>query len=96
MGDAHAQAASSGHTPFGSKRTAGAALDRLFDHFGAAEALVVSYGSNADARRRRSSKRCSRATGARSSAIEIAHRYAFGTHATAERRVATEYVFVGR
>ena len=27
---------------------------------------------------------------------EIAHRYAFGTHRTAERRVATEYVFVGR
>jgi DNA adenine methylase/adenine-specific DNA-methyltransferase len=28
--------------------------------------------------------------------IEIAHRYAFGTHRTAERRTATEYVFVGR
>src|SRR3954470_23660234 len=36
------------HTPFGSKRTVRSALDRLFEHFGAAEALVVSYGSNAD------------------------------------------------
>jgi DNA adenine methylase/adenine-specific DNA-methyltransferase len=82
-------------TPFGSKRTAGAALDRLFGHFGTAEALVVSYGSNAALtaedleallkRHRRSVER-----------HEIAHRYAFGTHRTAERRIATEYVFVGR
>jgi DNA adenine methylase/adenine-specific DNA-methyltransferase len=28
--------------------------------------------------------------------IEIPHRHAFGTHAAAERRAATEYVFVGR
>jgi DNA adenine methylase/adenine-specific DNA-methyltransferase len=82
-------------TPFGSKRTAGPALDRLFGHFDTAEALVVSYGSNAALtaedleallkRHRRSVER-----------HEIAHRYAFGTHRTAERRVATEYVFVGR
>lgn len=82
-------------TPFGSKRTAAAALDRLFDHFRDVEALVVSYGSNAAlgaeelegllGRHRRSVER-----------HEIAHRYAFGTHRTAERRVATEYVFVGR
>jgi DNA adenine methylase/adenine-specific DNA-methyltransferase len=83
------------HTPFGSKRTARAALDRLFEHFADTEALVVSYGSNAAIgadeleglirRHRRSVAR-----------LEIAHRYAFGTHRTAERRVATEYVFVGR
>jgi DNA adenine methylase/adenine-specific DNA-methyltransferase len=83
------------HTPFGSKRTVRSALDRLFDHFRAAESLVVSYGSNADldaaeleallARHRRSVRR-----------IEIPHRYAFGTHRAAERRVATEYLFVGR
>ena len=36
------------HTPFGSKRTTRSALDRVFDHFRPAEALVVSYGSNAD------------------------------------------------
>jgi adenine-specific DNA-methyltransferase len=83
------------HTPFASKRTAADALDRLFDHFRTAEALVVSYGSNAALsgddlqaiirRHRRSVDR-----------IELAHRYAFGTHRTAERRAATEYVFVGR
>jgi adenine-specific DNA-methyltransferase len=80
-------------TPFGSKRTVRVALDRLFEHFGAAETLVVSYGSNADldaaeldallARHRGSVRR-----------IEIPHSYAFGTHRAATRRVATEYVFV--
>jgi adenine-specific DNA-methyltransferase len=79
-------------TPFGSKRTAAAALDRLFEHFPQAT-LVVSYGSNAalDAaqveallgRHKRSVRR-----------IEIPHRYAFGTHSTAGRRAATEYVFL--
>jgi adenine-specific DNA-methyltransferase len=83
------------HTPFGSKRTVRSALDHLFDHFRAPDSLVVSYGSNADldaaeletllARHRRSVRR-----------IEIPHRYAFGTHRAAERRVATEYLFVGR
>jgi DNA adenine methylase/adenine-specific DNA-methyltransferase len=81
------------HTPFGSKRTVRSALDELFDHFSAPQTLVVSYGSNADmdaaeleallARHRRSVRR-----------IEIPHSYAFGTHRTATRRVATEYVFV--
>ena len=68
------------HTPFGSKRTVRSALDRLFEHFAPPQALVVSYGSNADLdateleallrRHRRSVRR-----------IEIPHRYAFGTHA---------------
>jgi DNA adenine methylase/adenine-specific DNA-methyltransferase len=81
------------HTPFGSKKTVRDALDRLFDHFSAPQALVVSYGSNADlgavelenllARHRRNVRR-----------IEIPHRYAFGTHGAAVRRAATEYVFV--
>jgi adenine-specific DNA-methyltransferase len=83
------------HTPFGSKRTARSALDRLFDHFRGAQALVVSYGSNADvdagelegllARHRKDVRR-----------TEIAHRYAFGTHRKAERRRAVEYIFVAR
>jgi adenine-specific DNA-methyltransferase len=82
-------------TPFASKRTARSALDRLFEHFAPAETLVVSYGSNADlgadelhallGRHRKSVRR-----------IEIPHRYAFGTHGTAHRRTATEFVFVGR
>jgi adenine-specific DNA-methyltransferase len=82
-------------TPFGSKRTVRTALDRLFEHFAPAQALVVSYGSNADiaadelelllARHRKAVRR-----------IEVPHQYAFGTHSTAHRRAATEYVFVGR
>jgi adenine-specific DNA-methyltransferase len=81
-------------TPFAYKRSAGAALDRLFEHF-RSSALVVSYGSNAALgadelevilkRHKRSVRR-----------VDIAHRYAFGTHATAGRREATEYVFVAR
>ncbi len=83
------------HTPFGSKRTVRSALDRVFEHFRAPQALVISYGSNADldaneletllARHRRSVRR-----------IEIPHRYAFGTHRAAGRRLATEYLFVAR
>jgi DNA adenine methylase/adenine-specific DNA-methyltransferase len=83
------------HTPFASKRTARSALDDLFAHFAPADALVVSYGSNADvaaeeleallARHRR-----------RVTRVEIPYRYAFGTHAAAGRRTATEYVFVAR
>ena len=79
-------------TPFSYKRTAPAALDRLFGHFRGAT-LVVSYGSNAALtardleellfRHRRSVER-----------IEIPHRYAFGTHQTAARRLATEYVYI--
>lgn len=79
-------------TPFAYRRSAGAALDRLFDHF-RSSALVVSYGSNAALgadelevilkRHKRFIRH-----------LEIAHRYAFGTHAAASRRQATEYVFV--
>ena len=79
-------------TPFAYKRSAAEALDRVFDHF-RSSALVVSYGSNAALeandlevmlkRHKRFVRR-----------IDIAHRYAFGTHAAASRRKATEYVFV--
>jgi adenine-specific DNA-methyltransferase len=79
-------------TPFASKKTVRAALDRLFAHFGNC-ALVVSYGSNAavDATEleqilRRHKREVMR--------HEITHRYAFGTHTKATRRAATEYIFV--
>jgi len=80
------------HTPFAYKRSIRPALDQLFGHFSDAT-LVVSYGSNAvpDAdeleRILRRHKRFVRR-------MEIPHRYAFGTHAAASRRVAMEYVFV--
>jgi DNA adenine methylase/adenine-specific DNA-methyltransferase len=79
-------------TPFSYKRTAPAALDRVFGQFQGAT-LVVSYGSNAAlttkdledllSRHRRSIER-----------IEIPHRYAFGTHDNAARRKVTEYIYV--
>lgn len=82
------------YTPFAYKRSAGPALDDLFAHF-SDSALVVSYGSNAAIgkgeieemlRAHRSTVEC----------IEIPHSYAFGTHVTAHRRKAVEYVFVAQ
>ena len=81
------------HTPFAYRRTVSAALDRVFDHF-RESALVVSYGSNA-ALEAEDLERLMRRHKRRVERIEIPHRYAFGTHATANRREATEYVFVG-
>lgn len=81
------------HTPFAYKRSAREALDRAFDHF-RSSALVVSYGSNAaisveelEEMLRRHKRFVRR--------IEIPHRYGFGTHEAAKRRVAMEYVLVG-
>jgi DNA adenine methylase/adenine-specific DNA-methyltransferase len=80
------------HTPFAYKRTVRPALDDLFEHF-RRSALVVSYGSNAalDADELQALLRRHKSSVTR---IEIPHRYAFGTHAAAVRRAATEYVFV--
>jgi adenine-specific DNA-methyltransferase len=79
-------------TPFAYKRTVRDALDRLFDQFRDLS-LVVSYGSNAaldvaelEELIKRHKNRVQR--------VEIDHRYAFGTHARAARREATEYVLV--
>jgi len=80
------------YTPFAYKHSAGPALDDLFGHFGSAD-LVVSYGSNAALekselesmlKRHRRSVEC----------IEVAHSYGFGTHSTARRRRATEYIYI--
>jgi adenine-specific DNA-methyltransferase len=82
------------YTPFAYKRSAAPALDDLFGHFEGA-ALVVSYGSNAALgkteledmlSRHRRSVEC----------IEVPHSYGFGTHAAAQRRRATEYIYIAR
>ncbi len=80
------------HTPFAYKRSVRGALDRAFGHF-AASALVVSYGSNAalDVTELEGLLRMHKRDVRR---LEIPHRYAFGTHGHANRRVATEYVLV--
>lgn len=80
------------YTPFAYKKTAAEALDRTFEHF-RRSALVVSYGSNAaipieelESMLRRHKRFVRR--------VEIEHRYGFGTHSAAQRRVATEFVLV--
>ena len=83
------------HTPFGSKRTVRAALDRLFDHFSAPRGPGRLLRLQRRPRTPTSSRRCSRRHRRSVRRIEIPHRYAFGTHAAAARRTATEYVFVG-
>ncbi len=80
------------HTPFAYKRSVRGALDRVFEHF-RASALVVSYGSNA-ALEVEELERIVRRHKRTVERIEIPHRYAFGTHDAASRRVATEYVLV--
>lgn len=79
-------------TPFSYKRTAPDALDRLFGHF-RGSTLVVSYGSNAALTAHDLEDLLSRHRGS-IERIEIPHRYAFGTHDTAERRQVTEYIYV--
>jgi DNA adenine methylase/adenine-specific DNA-methyltransferase len=79
-------------TPFAYKRLAGPALDDLFGHFVGAT-LVVSYGSNA-AISSEELERMLRLHRKSVDRIEIPHRYAFGTHGTAQRRKVIEYVYV--
>jgi adenine-specific DNA-methyltransferase len=80
------------HTPFASKRTVRPALEQLFEHF-RESTLVVSYGSNAamDVGELESMLRRHKGSVRR---LEIPHRYAFGTHANATRRVIREYVLI--
>lgn len=80
------------YTPFAYKRSAAPALDDLFGHFKGA-ALVVSYGSNAALTK---SELVSMLRSHRRSVdcIEVPHSYGFGTHASARRRRATEYIYI--
>jgi DNA adenine methylase/adenine-specific DNA-methyltransferase len=81
-------------TPFSYKRTIVDALRDTFKRFGASD-IVLSYSSNAvpDAAVIEGLLREVK------DAVEVRridHRYHFGTHKTAERREAVEYLFVGR
>ena len=86
-----ARASSPSATPRSRTSAPRPALDRTFDHFWRC-ALVVSYGRT----RRSQSRTSSHAPAPQRSArrMEIDHRYGFGTHVAAKRRVATEYVLV--
>jgi adenine-specific DNA-methyltransferase len=81
------------HTPFGSRKTAIDAFDRLFRLYRHSK-IVLSYSSNGypdrevleDVLRRYKS---------RVSAFERPHRYHFGTHRRVERAQVREYLIVG-
>jgi adenine-specific DNA methylase len=82
------------YTPFSYKHTVTEALRDTFKRF-ARSTIVLSYSSNAvpDAETIEALLRDAKGE---VEVREIDHRYHFGTHAQAERRAATEYVFVGR
>ena len=82
------------HTPFGSRKTAIDAFDRLFRLYRRSK-IVLSYSSNGypdrevleDLLRRYKS---------RVSAFERPHRYHFGTHGRVQRAEVREYLIVGQ
>lgn len=81
-------------TPFSYKRTIVEALRETFKHF-SESTIVLSYSSNAvpDAM---TIKGLLEEVKDEVEVREIDHRYHFGTHKTAARREAVEYLFVGR
>lgn len=81
-------------TPFSYKRTIVDALRDTFRRF-AGSTIVLSYSSNAvpDAD---TIERLLKEVKSDVEVRTIDHRYHFGTHRTAERREATEYLFIGR
>lgn len=82
------------YTPFSYKRTVTQALRETFKHF-QDSTIVLSYSSNAvpDAETIEAVLREVKGS------VEVRHmdhRYSFGTHATAQRREVSEYLFIGR
>lgn len=82
-------------TPFAYKRTIEGALSRTFEKFQSAGAIVLSYSSNALPESDRIVELL-REVKPKVDVQAIDHRYSFGTHATATRRNASEYIFIGR
>jgi len=81
-------------TPFAYKRTIRDALAELFHRF-RHSTIVLSYSSNSVPDKQEVVDLLAAEKG-RVDVHTIPHRYSFGTHATAQRRVVDEYVFVGR
>ncbi|HSU16949.1 DNA adenine methylase [Longimicrobium sp.] len=81
-------------TPFAYKRTIRHALAELFHRF-RNSTIVLSYSSNSVP----GQQEVYEALAAEKEHVDvhtIPHRYSFGTHAAAQRRVVDEYIFVGR
>jgi adenine-specific DNA-methyltransferase len=82
-------------TPFAYKRTIEDALANTFEQFRDSGAIVLSYSSNAVPSRERIVDILS--TVKRDVEVRVIdHRYSFGTHSTAARTSASEYIFIGR
>lgn len=82
------------YTPFSYKSTIRDALSRTFRHF-SNSTIVLSYSSNSVPSHDEVVALLRREKGS----VEvhtIPHRYSFGTHATAVRREAHEYIFIAR
>lgn len=82
------------YTPFGHRKDAVDAFDRLFRHF-ADSTQVLSYSSNAYPDLEtlvKLMKRYKKSV----EALSKTHRYHFGTHATAKRNVVEEYLIIGQ
>jgi DNA adenine methylase/adenine-specific DNA-methyltransferase len=82
------------YTPFSYKKSIVDALRRTFDKF-SKSVIVLSYSSNAvpDAG---TIDKLLREFKDHVEIRNVDHRYSFGTHRAAERRIASEYVFIGR
>jgi adenine-specific DNA-methyltransferase len=80
-------------TPFSYKRTIEGALNRLFDQF-SGSTIVLSYSSNA-VPDKNTIEALLKAHKKQVDVIRLDHRYSFGTHASASRRLVDEYIFVG-
>lgn len=83
------------HSVFANKRSIEDALERTFDQFRNAGAIVMSYSSNALPGEARI-KEMLRAVKPHVEVRVVDHQYHFGTHSTAARRSVQEYIFIGR
>ncbi|MGC5048399.1 DNA adenine methylase [Micrococcus porci] len=80
-------------TAFGSKRTIGGALAATLEQF-SGSSIVLSYGSNAVPDLDTLTGLIADVKGSRPEVITLRHRYHFGTHASANRREAEEYILI--
>jgi adenine-specific DNA-methyltransferase len=82
------------YTPFSYKSKVRDALSQTFRHF-RNSTIVLSYSSNSVPSSEEVIELLSREKGS-VTVYTIPHRYSFGTHATAHRRKADEYIFVAQ
>lgn len=82
-------------TPFAYKRSVEEALSKTFHQFRDSRAIVLSYSSNALPGKDRIIELLSEVK-PHVEVHAVDHSYSFGTHSTALRNEASEYIFVGR